>query len=163
MIAHILFDTSASCSFVSTRYVGLYELSTELLVEPIYVATLVGRSLMTGQVCKSCNLKIGSFEFTVDLIVLSMVNFDVCKPYHGELLTEVDCIKSTKKRASIFFLEETKGSTRSNNIIHRSLETLDERMEMLSCLCHKHSKGIYYIGRDSYHKGFFGAISRRTD
>ena len=74
---HALFDNSTSRSFISASYVKIFELVVRVLYKPIYVATLIGRFLVTDYMCKSCKLRIGSFEFTIDLIVLEIDDFDV--------------------------------------------------------------------------------------
>ena len=55
----------------------IFELVVKMLDEPIYVATLVERFLVTDRVCKSCKLKICSFGFTVNLIVLGIDDFNI--------------------------------------------------------------------------------------
>ena len=89
-ITHALFDNGASHSFISTAYVKLFKLAMEMLEESMYVATIIGRSLVADQVCKSCNLskkkkkvckscklRIGSSKFFVNLIVLGINDFNV--------------------------------------------------------------------------------------
>ena len=56
---------------------NVYELDTKLLEELMYIATSVGRSLMIDRVCKSCSLRIESYDFIVDLIVLGIDDFDI--------------------------------------------------------------------------------------
>ena len=55
---------------------NVYEIATKLLDEPVYIATLMGNSLVTNKLYKSYKLKIRFFEFNVDLIVLGIDNFD---------------------------------------------------------------------------------------
>ena len=71
-IGHTLFDTSASHLFNFARYVKLLELTVGVLKDPKYIATPIGKSLVTDQVCKSYKLRIEFFEFVIDLIVLGM-------------------------------------------------------------------------------------------
>ena len=76
-IAQAIFDTRVSHSFIFVRYVNIYEFTMELLEESMHVVTLVGRSLIIKWVYRSYSLKIRSFEFTVDLIILGVDNFNV--------------------------------------------------------------------------------------
>ena len=48
-IAHALFDTGASPSFIFATYVKMFEFAVGILDEPIYVVISVERSLVTDQ------------------------------------------------------------------------------------------------------------------
>ena len=64
-------------SFIYIVYVKLFELVVGVLKEPMHIATPVKKSLITNQVCKSCKLRIESYEFVINLNVLEIKDFDV--------------------------------------------------------------------------------------
>ena len=72
-----MFDTDAFRSFVSAIYVKMFELDMGVLEKPIFVATLIEKSLITDLAYKSCKLSIDSFEFVVDLMMLEISGLDV--------------------------------------------------------------------------------------
>ncbi|XP_077234715.1 uncharacterized protein LOC143876922 [Tasmannia lanceolata] len=75
--ACVLFDSGASHSFISSRFVVKHGLVHEPLDVELCVDTPVGGSLITDRICKSCAVKIGDRELPADLVVLEMKDFDV--------------------------------------------------------------------------------------
>ena len=77
MLAHVLFDTGASNSFIAKNFVCTHDLMSEDMERPILIATPLGKSLFADKVCKGCTLELGKWEYEVDLIILEMFDFDV--------------------------------------------------------------------------------------
>ncbi|XP_062176061.1 uncharacterized protein LOC133881117 [Alnus glutinosa] len=73
----ILFDSGATHSFISSAYVKLCQLSTELLDESICVATPVGDTVTCRKCVDNCPIIIEGRKLPARLAVFSMLGFDV--------------------------------------------------------------------------------------
>ena len=67
--ALVLFDTGASHSYISRRFVDKYKLPTQALRSPMLVTSL-GAEYMASLWCDRLPLRIGNHVFPSDLIVL---------------------------------------------------------------------------------------------
>ena len=82
-----------------------------------------------------------SFEFIVDLIVLGINDFDVMLGMDWLFANHitVNCpekhIISTEKRASGIF-QEYHDDTCPSNINYENLDTINKKIEWISCLCY---------------------------
>jgi hypothetical protein len=72
----VLFDSSASHSFISVVYVGKYNLPLPLLRCQMIVSSL-GGDMPARQLCLKVNLKIKGVDFVANLIVLELKGIDV--------------------------------------------------------------------------------------
>jgi hypothetical protein len=72
----ILFDSGATHSFISAKFMSEYKITNSRLEEIIYVETPL-ESRSAKLICNSCPIEIGGWKFTADLIVLEMQDFDV--------------------------------------------------------------------------------------
>ena len=75
--AKILFDSGASHSFISHSFMLALHLLPEYLDMPLSVATPLGDSSTLDLICRDCMVSLDNLEFGVDLIVLSMSEFDI--------------------------------------------------------------------------------------
>jgi len=75
--ARILFDSGASHSFISRAFMCLLGLAPAVLKDPLSVATPLGESSVLDRVCRSCAVSLDDLQFTADLIVLPMLEFDI--------------------------------------------------------------------------------------
>ena len=75
--ARVLFDSSASHSFIATSVVIELVLEVETLEEPLYVSSPLGIRARIGIICRGCKLEISRILLTVDLRVMNMSKFDV--------------------------------------------------------------------------------------
>ena len=75
--ARVLFDSSASHSFIATSVVIELGLEVEALEEPLYVSSPLGIKARIGMICRGCELEISRILLTVDLRVMDMSEFDV--------------------------------------------------------------------------------------
>jgi hypothetical protein len=95
--AKILFDTGASHSFVSHQFARRLHLSPEIMTEPLVIATPLGSSSILEYICSGCIVSLDDVQFRVDLIMLSMTEFDVIlgmdwlSSYHFS----IDCFAKT--------------------------------------------------------------------
>jgi len=95
--ARILFDSGASHSFISRAFMCLLGLAPSVLEEPLSVATPLGDSSVLDRVCRSCTVSLDDLQFTADLIVLPMSEFDIIlgmdwlSSYH----VSIDCFAKT--------------------------------------------------------------------
>ncbi|XP_070045171.1 uncharacterized protein [Nicotiana tomentosiformis] len=84
-----LFDSGSTYSYVSSYFALYLDISHNSLSSPIYVSTHMGDSIVVDRVYQSCLVVISGFETRVDLVLLSMVDFDVIlgmdwlSPYHA--------------------------------------------------------------------------------
>ncbi|XP_070045065.1 uncharacterized protein [Nicotiana tomentosiformis] len=89
--ASVLLDLGSTYSHVSSYFSPYLDISRDSLSFPIYVSMLVGDSIVVDHVYRSCLVLICGFETRVDLLLLSMVDFDVIlgmdglSPYHVTL------------------------------------------------------------------------------
>ncbi|XP_070050755.1 uncharacterized protein [Nicotiana tomentosiformis] len=75
--ASILFEPGSTYSHVSSYFVRYLDMPRESLVSPICVSTPVGDTFIVYSVYRSCVVAIWGLETRVDLLLLSMVDFDV--------------------------------------------------------------------------------------
>ena len=73
--ARVLFDSSASHSFIATSVVIELGLEVEALEEPLYVSSPLGIRARIGMICRFCELEISGILLTVDLRVMDMTEF----------------------------------------------------------------------------------------
>ncbi|XP_058099832.1 uncharacterized protein LOC131244206 [Magnolia sinica] len=76
-IAHILFDSSASYSFVAEQFCRSTGISSESMSEALAVSTLMGKSVLLTRRCPSCPVLMGKMFLPADLFVMPMTGFDV--------------------------------------------------------------------------------------
>ena len=74
--ARVLFDSSASHSFIATSYMRELGLEVEALEKPMYVSSPLGTRVSVDLICWSCELEISRILLTVDLRVMDMSEFD---------------------------------------------------------------------------------------
>ncbi|XP_075104536.1 uncharacterized protein LOC142161644 isoform X1 [Nicotiana tabacum] len=75
--ASVLFDPGSMYSYVSSYFAPHLGISRDSLSSPVYVSTLMGDSLVVNRVYRSCLIALSGFETNADLLLLSMVDFDV--------------------------------------------------------------------------------------
>ncbi|XP_070041148.1 uncharacterized protein [Nicotiana tomentosiformis] len=95
--ASILFYPGSTYSYVSSYFALYLDISHDSLSSPFYVSMPIGDSIIVDRVYHSCLVVIGGFDTRVDLLLLSMVDFDAILgmdrllPYHAIL----DCHAKT--------------------------------------------------------------------
>jgi hypothetical protein len=75
-VAHALFDSGASNSFVSENFVSRAGLSVQRLGHPILVSSANG-SISSCSVCQGCSVILADEVFSANLVVFSLGAFDV--------------------------------------------------------------------------------------
>ena len=75
--ARVLFDSSASHSFIAASFVIELGLEVETLEEPLYVSSPLGIRARIGMICRGSELEISGTLLTVDLRIMDMSEFDV--------------------------------------------------------------------------------------
>ena len=75
--AKILFDHSASHSFVAAFSVNVLVLEVDTLEESFHVSSPLGTRVGIDQICQDCELEISEILLTVDLRVMDILYFDV--------------------------------------------------------------------------------------
>ena len=73
----VLFDSSASHSFIAASVVIELGLEVETLEKPLYVSSPLGIRARIGMICRGCELEISGTLFTVDLRIMDMLEFNV--------------------------------------------------------------------------------------
>ena len=73
----MLFDSSASPSFITASVVRELGLEVKTLEEPLYVSSPLGTRVSINLICQSCDLEISGILLSVDLRVMDMSEFDV--------------------------------------------------------------------------------------
>ena len=73
----ILFDSSASHSFMAASSVDVLGLEVETLDELLYVSSPLGTKVRIDQICRDCELEISGILHKVDLRVMDISDFDV--------------------------------------------------------------------------------------
>jgi len=68
----VLYDSSATHSFISNDYVHNLNLSTSFLNTSLVVSTPTSKSVITNQVCLNCSLFINNRKFLVNLVCLPL-------------------------------------------------------------------------------------------
>ena len=74
---HVLFDSGASRSFMSTSFASILDLEIVLLSCPLVVETPMGGMMESKWVCSGYVLNVGGYEVLIDLVLLHMAVFDV--------------------------------------------------------------------------------------
>ncbi|XP_075478853.1 uncharacterized protein LOC142519709 [Primulina tabacum] len=74
--ARVLFDTSASHSFIFESFITSHSLTSIVLLTSIYVATPMGKIIMSTRMILDCMLNCEDNELHLNLIVLPMQDFD---------------------------------------------------------------------------------------
>ena len=77
MWARVLFDSSASHSFIVASCVEDLGLEVETLEKPLHVSSPLGARVSVDQICQGCELEISGILLTMDLKVMDMSEFDV--------------------------------------------------------------------------------------
>src|SRR3954465_13429410 len=75
--ARILIDCGASHSFISWKFSKLLGFKISTLPYLLRVTTLVSGDVKLQDVCRACLMGMAGCEFTFDLILLDMSEFDV--------------------------------------------------------------------------------------
>ena len=75
--ARVLFDSSASHSFIVVSVVVELGLEVEALEEPLYVSSPLGTRVRIGIICQGYELEIFKIILIVDLRVIDMSEFGV--------------------------------------------------------------------------------------
>ncbi|XP_070036377.1 uncharacterized protein [Nicotiana tomentosiformis] len=73
----VLFDPGSTYSYVSSYFAPYLGVSRDSLSYLVYVSTHVGDSLVMDRVNQSCLVVLSGFETRADLLLLSMVDFDI--------------------------------------------------------------------------------------
>ncbi|XP_024982965.1 uncharacterized protein LOC112519201 [Cynara cardunculus var. scolymus] len=77
ILAHVLFDSGASCSFVSTMFHQLLHTPPSALEDALIIEIANGSQVLVREIIRSCVLGIEGKEFWVDLIPMAIGGFDV--------------------------------------------------------------------------------------
>ena len=75
--ARILFDSSASHSFIAASCVEELGLEVETLEKSLYVSSPLGTRVSVQPICRNCELEISGILLKVDLRVMDLSEFDV--------------------------------------------------------------------------------------
>lgn len=75
--SRVLFDLGASHSCISYSFAKSLGLDLDTLAQPMAVVTSVSRVEIHTHACCRCIMKITKYEFTSDLILLEMSDFDI--------------------------------------------------------------------------------------
>ena len=75
--ARVLFDSSASHSFIVASCVKELSLEVETLEKPLHVSSPLGTRVSVDMICRDCELEISGILLIVDLRVMDMSDFDV--------------------------------------------------------------------------------------
>ncbi|XP_070054570.1 uncharacterized protein [Nicotiana tomentosiformis] len=73
----VLFNPGSTHSYVSSYFAHHLDMPRESLVLSVHVSMLVGDTIIVDRVYRSCVVTTGSLDTRVDLLLLSMVDFDV--------------------------------------------------------------------------------------
>ena len=75
--ARILFDCSASHSFITASCVRELGLEVETLEESMHVSSPLGTRVSVDMICRGCELDISEILLTVDPRIMDMTKFNV--------------------------------------------------------------------------------------
>ncbi|XP_070034443.1 uncharacterized protein [Nicotiana tomentosiformis] len=75
--ASALFDPGSTYSYVSSYFARYMDMNYESLVSSVHVSTPVGDTIIVDRIYRSCVVTIEGLKTRVDLLLLSMVDFDV--------------------------------------------------------------------------------------
>ena len=70
-----LFDSSASCSFISSSVVESLHLITNMVVDPVVVSNPIGGSAHLSIICRGLRIYVLSVEFECDAYVLGFMGY----------------------------------------------------------------------------------------
>ena len=73
----VLFDSSASHSFIAASCVRVLGSEVETLDEPLHVSSPLRTKVRFDLICRGCELEISEILLTVDLRVMDMSEFEV--------------------------------------------------------------------------------------
>ncbi|XP_070040314.1 uncharacterized protein [Nicotiana tomentosiformis] len=73
----VLFDPNYTYSYVSLYFAHHLDMPRESLFSSVHVSMMVGDTITVDHIYRSCVVTIGSLDTRVDLLLLSMVDFDV--------------------------------------------------------------------------------------
>ena len=73
----MLFDSSASHSFITASCVKDFGLEVETLEDPLHVSSLLGTRVNFDKICWGYELEISGILLTVEFKVMDMSEFDV--------------------------------------------------------------------------------------
>ena len=73
----MLFDSSASHSFIVASCVRVLGLEVETLNEPLHVSSPLVTKTRIDRICQGCELEISRILLTVDLRVMDISEFEV--------------------------------------------------------------------------------------
>lgn len=74
---HVLFDSSAAHSFVSSIFMQKHNMPYVPLELDRYISTLVEGEMISNQICRSCLVQIKGRELNANLIVINFYDFDI--------------------------------------------------------------------------------------
>ena len=77
LFARALIDPGSTHSFVYVSFAGLLGVSIDKMDFDLFVATPLGESVVVNQILRDCCVVIGYKEMTVDVVLLSLQDFDV--------------------------------------------------------------------------------------
>ncbi|XP_056164062.1 uncharacterized protein LOC130137304 [Syzygium oleosum] len=97
--AYALFDPGATHSFVAKQFVELVGLSPKPLGVVYNISTPLKDSIVSAVGCTGCRLSVGGREDSIDLIVLTMFDFDVIigMDWLTKQRATVNCYRKTKQ------------------------------------------------------------------
>ena len=75
--ARVLFDSTASHSFIVASCMRELGLEVETLEKPLYVSSPLGTRVSVDMICRGCKLEISRILLTVDLRVMDMSEFNI--------------------------------------------------------------------------------------
>ncbi|KAH0664080.1 hypothetical protein KY284_029011 [Solanum tuberosum] len=77
LYVHALLDPSATLSFVTSYVAMRFDVLLDVLLEPFYVSTPIGDSIVAKRVYRKCPISLSRRVTLVDLVELDMLDFDV--------------------------------------------------------------------------------------
>src|ERR1051325_11701820 len=91
--AHVLFDTGASHTFISTAFMHKLNVNHNITPVEFLITTPVGGKLVTRYIIKDCEMHIEDSVLFMDLIPLDMQDFDIIlgMDFMSKYHTVVDC------------------------------------------------------------------------
>ena len=103
----MLFDSSASHSFIAVSVVIELGLEVEALEKPLYVSSPLGIRERIGMICRGCELEILGILLIVDLRVMDMSEFDIILGMDW-LTTYKVVIDCERRRATAYTQDDTR-------------------------------------------------------
>ena len=104
--ARVLFDSSASHSFIAASCVREFGLEVETLEKTLYVSSPLGIRVSVDLICRGCELEIFRILLRVDLRVMDMSEFDVIlgKDWLTAYRVVIDC---ERRRVTAYTQDDT--------------------------------------------------------